>query len=158
MLGQLSIKKKFRWTFEAKTASGDIAFPESFVKISHRPDFPYSLVADENGGHKEYNPGNFVISQFFTFYEDGIDPCDGVGEFAKFLATTLIDHTETGNLRLYDGCGTVIEHWELEGVKIKLLHQDCIDYASDDTIVDWKIDYKKCEYKNEYKNEFKSLC
>jgi hypothetical protein len=65
-IGTFPPKRKYRWTFEAKAADGFVTFPQSFVKISDRPAFPYMMVGDENGGHEEYLPGELQITQFFT--------------------------------------------------------------------------------------------
>lgn len=143
--GSFPVKRKYRWTFEAFAVDGTVTFPQSFVKVSNRPAFPYMMIGDENGGHEEYLPGDLRITQFFTFY-------DGEGEafeaFNEFLSKTAFDATSTGVLRLYDGCGTLVEEWQMEGVTIKFLSHDFLDYSSDEIIADWEIKYQKSEWVN----------
>lgn len=142
-----AFKKKFRWTFEATSKEGVVTFPQSFVKVSARPAFPYSVVADEHGGHKEYVPGAITIAQFFTFYDSHL-------EFSKalfdFFSKVNIQETNLGLLNLYDGCGKLIEQWELEDVTIKIEDSN-IDI--EEAILNWSVMYQKCEWINVNKNQ-----
>ena len=150
-----AFKKKFRWTFEAKSKDGTVTFPQSFVKVSARPDFPYSVVADEHGGHKEYKeykeyvPGAITITQFFTFYDSHL-------EFSKalfdFFSKANIQETNSGLLNLYDGCGKLLEQWEFEDVTIKIIEDDS-NIENEEAILNWSVSYQKCEWINVNKNQ-----
>lgn len=88
-----------KWTFEGKDADGNVVFPESLVKISNRPNF----VGDMDGIRFV---GDFEITQFFESFSE-----------VKLNG----ESTATANLRLYAGCGDMIEDWSLGEMKVKLM-------------------------------------
>ena len=140
-LGPPIFKRKFRWTFEGKNETGDVVFPESFVKLDHRPDFPYSVVADENGGHKEFISGTLGITQCFTMMEH---PGEARDQFGKF--NEMVPLVKSGCAKLYDGVGNVIEEWTFEGTKMNL-HPFCDTSDNDDIIANWVLSYEKSDVK-----------
>lgn len=142
-------KKKFRWTFEAKSKEGVVTFPQSFVKLNARPAFPYSMVADENGGHEEYIPGAITITQFFTMFDS---PLEFSKALYEFLSKVNIQETNLGLLNLYDGCGNIIEQWSLSDVIIKM-EMDDSNIENEEVIFNWSISYQKSEWINVNENK-----
>lgn len=144
----VAFKKKFRWTFEAKSKDGTVTFPESFVKLNARPNFPYSMVADEHGGHEEYIPGAITLTQFLTMFDSSL-------EFSKALYKFLninVKETNSGLLNLYDGCGNIIEQWSLSDVVINMQMDDS-NIENEEVILNWFVSYQKSEWINVNQNK-----
>lgn len=137
--GTPTFKRKFRWTFEGKNENGDVVFKESFVKLDHRPDFPYSIVADENEGHKEYLPGTLEMTQYFTMMDH---PGEARNHFVEL--NKMVPLVRSGTAKLYDGCGSIIEQWIFEGTKMNL-HPFCDTSDDDDIIANWVLSYEKSQ-------------
>jgi len=128
--------RKFRWLFEGFDKD-NLNIIQSIVKVSHRPDFPYMLVADENGGKEVCLPGEISITQFFTFYDEK----DKAGkEFKEAFDNSI--KVVSAKLVILDGCGVPVEHWLLEDVKMTLNPAIDID-DPDDIIAEWKVVYQK---------------
>jgi hypothetical protein len=146
----VAFKKKFRWTFEAKSKEGVVTFPQSFVKLNARPAFPYSMVADELFAIDfEWIPNSIILTQFFTFYDNALEFSKALYEF---LSKVNIQETNSGLLNLYDGCGNIIEQWSLSDVVIKM-EMDDSNIEGEEVILNWSISYQKCEWINVNKNK-----
>ncbi len=73
---------------------------------------------------------------------------DKAGEARRLLneMNDVVDEVKTVLLRLYDGCGMILEIWTLQDVKMTLSPYS--DVSNDEDIVpDWLISYQKCDYK-----------
>lgn len=129
--------RKFRWTFEGKDKDGNISFPQSFVKMRN----------DEKS-FLESRPfqNEITFTSFFTMYEE---KGKARQEFDK-INNTAYD-TVSGSLNLYDGCGSLMEEWKIEGIKLTSSFPSEefpeIDYH-ENIIVDWHIFYEKLTYIN----------
>jgi hypothetical protein len=97
------IKKKFRWKFEGRNQHGSISLPEMYVKISHRPVFPYMLVATD------YGPIEVPISDKITL---------------SFSNTLNEIDVSSGVLRNVDHYDNTIEAWEFFNTSMKKLDEE----------------------------------
>ena len=144
LLGDPNIvfRRKFRYTISGNFPSG--VLPESFVKISSRPSLDQA--------------GEITT----TFYET--DKAQSIYEL--IVAQCMLppfEYTKTNNywlkkrqnkrfgditLKMYDGCGVILEEWHCDGVTVRSVNFGDLDYSSSETTVeiDWK--YKSCSYKN----------
>ena len=133
------LKKKFRRTFQGFNENGEIIFPETFVKLVESISFPYTAIADENGGITVPLPGTLRFIQCFTFYEN-----DGEArkDFEKF--NNQKEEVTSACLILYDGCGNMLEKRTFEAVKMFITPESEF-LATDDNhiIVEWRVDYEK---------------
>lgn len=128
------LKRKFRYTFEGKDAEGNVVFPMCFVKISHRPSFPYVGTAE---GLVPI-PGSIELTQMFFAYDD---PKQAEVDWNKYYPSGL--NVVSGVLKTLDGCGEPMESWEFNGVKMKVrVNQD-----EDGIVAEWSVDYLSCEHK-----------
>jgi hypothetical protein len=97
-------KKKSRHTVEGFDGSGVVCFEPVFVKLDQRPAFPLMAVADENGGHYEYEPG-----------EQGFMICDVTEEHAIPLING-VQRTKCVVIKMYSGCAELITEWQFQNV------------------------------------------
>ena len=129
---------KIRWTFQGWDQNGKEVFPEAFVKVSARPAWGFVGEADEEGKAKLSSvPGELTITQFFGDWQDYNN---GKEDFEKHNGFEV----KSAQLRLYDGCGIVIEDWSLSEV-LMLLFKDPGDFETDG-IVDWLVQYQRSDY------------
>lgn len=130
-------KRKWRWTFQGVDKNNNPVFPEHFVKMSHRPAFPYKAVGDVNGGHLEFEPGEVSITQYHTMYEEK-------GEARRKFEEIYGREKEVvaGRVKLYDGCGDLLEQWDFLEVKMTLNPLSEID-DDDHIVAEWSVKYKK---------------
>lgn len=133
------LKRKWRYAFEGKDDAGNIAFPFSFIKSNRRPQFPYMLVADENGGKEVMLPGEIFITQYFTMFDK---PHEAIEAYNKIKWQDVT----SGTLFLTDGCGNTLEEWQFKGVKV-VPYNDDVDEGSDDFIIEWKVSYEESTWK-----------
>jgi hypothetical protein len=157
-------KKKLRWAFEGQDDDGNMEFPKSFVKIDRRPTFPYSLVADEEGGHAEPVSGEIRVRQFVEKEEaipffleaakritKGTLCCLGGG---FFLDGDQLGYEEPDEDKVW-------EEWSLEGLEMWPMSiekesecyyayfvdgQDTI--TTDGLVIDWIVKYTWSEWKH----------
>jgi hypothetical protein len=138
--GEVIFKRKYRFVFYAINETGEVVFPEAFIKVDGRPAYPKVAVASENGGEIVDIPGTFLITQFFTFYDNDDE---ALKECQKYIRG---EESKTGRLVLYDGCGVEMERWEFQGLKLKKMEDQEPDYGFGDIIIQWQVDYEKANY------------
>ena len=151
-LGHLSdadlvFKRKYRWTLEIRgLCVGDI--PPFYVKTAARP----SLTIDEteiNFLHgKTWIPGKGTWESLnVTYYDVKGNPNQSnlwswlasVYNFTDPIgihqASTARGYAGLGVLKLFDGCGTIMEEWNLHHVWPQAVNFGDLDYASSDEVV-----------------------
>jgi hypothetical protein len=104
-------KRKFRWTIEGKFPGGEIE--QHFIKVAARPELTIEEV--------ELTGIKFPASQKWqsiavTSYDTPKQMYSALAE--SYFETPNECPTEkkgTVTLRLYDGCGWLLESWELNG-------------------------------------------
>ena len=107
-------KRKFRWTVEGRN-NNEVVFPETFVKLSHHPSCPIAAVGDENGGHMEFVPGELHFDVIGAMFDTKLEADESFHKLSRASETTI------GFLKLYDGCGSIVNQWQYEGVKLDLI-------------------------------------
>ncbi len=142
-------KRKFRWTFKATFP--DVELTEAFVKLSARPNIEIEETEINFLSNKTWIPGKATWESItITYY--GVEP---EGDFMKKLAT-IIEHSfkkdgkrkknyfGDGELLLYDGCGVILEKWQLDDIGLHAINFD--SGYSDETDVELTMRYAKVKY------------
>ena len=103
---EFTFKRKYRWTVEANFPSGH--WEETFVKVSARPNLKIEEIEIVNeAGEKFFVPGKQEWEDItFSYF-------DIPGEKSTLICNAC-KAGDSGNikLRLYDGCGQLLEIWE----------------------------------------------
>jgi hypothetical protein len=144
-------KRKYRWTFKLKPYCTD-EIPEAFVKLAARPNLSIEETEINYLHGKMWIPGKGTWEAVtVTYYDIGNNP--GITNLYSWLAG-VYDFTDpvslkqssakgntgnpgyagTGTLNLYDGCGTVMETWTLEGVWPQAINFGELDYSSSEEV------------------------
>ncbi len=141
----ITIKRKFRWTFEVSGFCGNAnnKVPEYFVKTSARPNLEIEETEFNHLNAKMYLPGKGTWQEITVTYTDVAH--DEMRSLWNWLAT-VYDFTDpinlrngekkdwdaTGVLNMYDGCGTLLESWQLLHMFPKSIDFGELDYSSSD--------------------------
>ena len=120
-------KRKSRYTVQFLDQNSEILMPECFVKISERPGL--NLIGDSEG--IRYYPTEMTVSQF----EIPHDQHEGV--VAKIEQTPV----KTTIIKMYDGCGTLMEEFKLETLGVYVFEEN----ETEGYYADWQIKYKDVE-------------
>lgn len=139
--------RKFRWTIEADLPGGKIE--QTFVKVNHRPN----LNIEET--EIKTIPGKAEWEALTVTMWD-MTEADQKNFWPTALPSMVPDPTEyppqeklgTFKLVLYDGCGVVMEEWELNDAFISAMRFE--DTLSPDEVVgvEFTIRYKNVKYKS----------
>lgn len=132
-MSDVIFKRKFRFTFEGFDENQNSVAPEKFVRLYSRPVFPYTAIATETGGEIVSLPGQINIYQSHLLDE-------GFAEKEVVEFNEKIEDIKSAFLKLYDGCGELIEQWHFLETEMSL-------YFADYDETEWTIKYEKCDYK-----------
>lgn len=117
-------KRKYRWTISGKDVDGNDTLPESIVRIDQRPAFPFMAIASEDGGKIVPAPDEFTFE---------------INDLIENAAAMI--RGGSAILKLYDGCGGVIERWQFYDISMKLLPGSG-EVWGDDYQAYWELSYK----------------
>lgn len=160
------IKRKFRWTFKVdnicQNGAGTTSVPEHYVKLASRPNVTFESTEINFLHGRDWLPGKATLETLSVTYYD-ITNLDGddnaplwqwiVNVYNITDPTTLSmgsarsDYTGTGHLYLYDGCGNVVEQWQLNGMWPESVNFGDLDMASsDDVNIELTLRYNSVQY------------
>lgn len=146
-IGQLGapniiIKRKFRFTIEIQAPSGQI--PQHFVRVGARPqlDIDETEINFLNAVH--WIPGKAKWQPLTVTYHDVADSqmaplYNWVASVYDFMHPATLKMSEkcgwaaTVIIRMYDGCGTILETWNLTSAWPTSINFGDLDYADSDT-------------------------
>ena len=164
VIGQPDIvfKRKFRWTFEisgfCNTASNLI--PEHFVKVASRPNLSIEELEVNHLNAKTWIPGKASWETVTVTYIDVAhitqkklwDWLATVYDFTKPVQLhqgEKIDWDATGTLSLYDGCGTLLETWQMQHMFPTAINFGELDYSSnEEATIELTLRYSDVIYKS----------
>jgi len=145
-------KRKFRWTVEGETAGGKLE--PMFVKMNTRPQVEIEETEINFLGNKTWVPGK----QYWESLNITTWDLDPKTEFWKVIyasmhadATGEVPLEKLGKFKLclYDGCGCLIEWWEINDAYINKVNFIELDHSSCEVVdVELGIKYKSVTYKN----------
>lgn len=122
-LGNNTFIRKWRWTIS--TEFDGHLFPETFVRVSQKPEVK-NLFSDNICSVTFYEIGTEIFKNFY-------------GSWIPYACDSYKHKVGIGWLKLYDGCGCLLETWTMSGLKI-------IEF--DDMYVGEQLDLKvNLEYK-----------
>lgn len=152
-------KRKFRFTFEVENICGGGRIPAHYVKIANRPklsieETPLNFLNGKSWipGKGEWEPINI------TYYDVATQD---VGPLFSWLAsvfnftdpnylnmgTMRYDYAATGILKIWSGCGDLIEIWELIDLWPNSIDFGELDYSSSDVaLIDLTLRYSNVRY------------
>ena len=148
-------KRKFRWTLEVAGGSGNCAFyvPAYFVKVAARPNLSFEETEINFLNDKTYIPGKVTWESITVTYIDVAGTLSGpaaggnlglytwltnVFDFTaptrKFMNSTRLQYAGVATLKLWDGCGSLLEQWQLLDAWPQAIDFGELDYTSSDTV------------------------
>jgi len=187
-LGQLAseteyvFKRKYRWTLSLTSpcgAGGAGAIPEHFVKLAARPNFTLEETEINFLHGKMYLPGKGTWETITVTYYDIGNAGAGMGNLYSWLATVYNfqnpaslsqaskigsrfnsgGYAGTADLKLYDGCGTIMEQWTLKQVWPQAVNFGELDYSSSEEVtIELTLRYAEVELKMHCGPGFKACC
>lgn len=165
----LVFKRKYRWTFEVKWNGKKIG--KNFVKLASRPNLTVEETEINYLHGKMYIPGKASWETItVTYYDVARSVGNGMTDLYSWLASIynfqdqgekMMQQTTiqgdgnnggwagTGNLTMYDGCGTELERWELRGVWPSAVNFGDLDYSSsEEATIELTLRYYQAIYNN----------
>lgn len=163
VIGQpdITFKRKFRWTFEifgfCNNEKNQI--PEHFVKVASRPNLSIEETEINHLNGKMWIPGKASWETITVTYIDVAH--ESQQQLWNWLATTY-DFTDpinltqgtrrdwdaTGVLSMYDGCGTLLEQWQMQHMWPTAINFGDLDYSNSEeatielTLRYWDVIYR----------------
>jgi hypothetical protein len=147
VIGQPDIvfKRKFRYTFELFGFCGNESnvVPEHFVKVAARPNLEVEETEINHLNAKTWIPGKASWQTITVTY---YDVANEDMQFLYSWLATVYDFTDpvglkqgerrdwnaSGVLSMYDGCGTLLETWEMQRTFPTGIDFGDVDYATSD--------------------------
>lgn len=157
----LNFKRKFRFSFELFDICGSQSVPMHYVKNASRPKL--SIEEHEvNFLHaKTWLPGKGTWEPMSVTYLDvateDVKPLfDWIASVYNFtdpinleMGSIRSDYTGTAILKLWDGCGNIIEEWQMRHVWPTMIDFGELDYADPDICtIDLTLRYTDVDYIN----------
>ena len=146
-------KRKFRWTIEGETPTGKLE--PLFVKVAARPQLDIEETEINFLSAKTWIPGKQSWQEMTVIAWE----TDKIHWDALQSTMHNLDEGECPpekhskfTLHLYDGCGCLLESWELSEAFISKIRFDELDHsASEQVDVELTMRYNKVVYKNALK-------
>jgi hypothetical protein len=164
VIGQPDVvfKRKYRFTFEIFGFCNNQknSIPEHFVKVASRPNAEIDETEINHLNAKMFIPGKLTWQTITVTYIDVAHT--QMTTLYNWLAT-VYDFTDpvnlrqgnrrdweaTGVLNMYDGCGVLLEQWQLQHVWPKSINFGDLDYAaSDEATIELTLRYWDVRYQS----------
>ena len=144
-------KRKFRWTIEANLPGGKIE--QTFVKVNHRPQLNIEETEVKTEHGTTWIPGKAEWEALTVTMWD-MSEADQKNFWPATMPSMIPDPVEyppqeklgTFKLVLYDGCGVVMEEWELNDAFISAVRFEDTLCPSDLPGIEFTIRYKNAKY------------
>jgi hypothetical protein len=153
-------KRKFRWTFEIIGFCNNQKniVPEYFVKTASRPNLSIEETEINHLNAKTWIPGKASWETITVTYIDVAHI--QMQSLWNWLATiydftdpinlkmgTKRDWDATGTLNLYDGCGVLLEAWQLQHMFPTAINFGELDYSSsEEATIELTLRYSDLKY------------
>lgn len=157
-----TFKRKFRWTFEllGMCDNQKNVVPEHFVQIASRPNLEIEETEINHLNATTWIPGKAKWQTISVTYLDVAD--QQMQSLWNWLAT-IYDFTDPINLRqgerrdwdatallsMYDGCGVLIETWQMQRVFPTAIDFGDVDYSSSEiATIELTLRYSDVKYRS----------
>lgn len=156
----LVFKRKFRFTFELSKICGNKSVPPHFVKVAARPNLEVEETEINFLNAKTWIPGKASWQTMSVTYLD-VATADAAPLFSWLASVynftnpvTLeqgsrrSDYSAAATLKMFDGCGQLLETWEMEDVWPTGIDFGDLDYSSSDIAeIALTLRYSQVKYK-----------
>jgi hypothetical protein len=144
----INIGRKFRWTLELKYKDSTLLGP-FFVKVASRPNLNIEETTVDYLSDKYWVAGqsrwqDLQVSAYIDGQSAG-DPKTAEHQIVNGMGELAYAQGLTGMLRLWDGCGTELENWELKNMFCQNIQSD-LEYSSSDITVEMTFKYSEAKY------------
>lgn len=164
--GDIIFKRKFRWTFEVDYCcnSSKAFVPASFVKMGNRPQIDFEEIEINYLNGKMFLPGKGTWQPLsITYYDVSGGTGDATTALLSWIAS-VYDFTNpeclkmgsssnsyegVATIKLYDGCGNILESWVLDGCWPQSINWGDLDMSSsDECTIELTLRYRSVNYKS----------
>lgn len=138
-------KRKFRWTLSIESNGGCyFNVPPHFVKVAGRPSISFEETEVNFLNDKMWIPGKASWEPITVTYLDNnqnssvellkwlTSVFDFTSPTSKKMSSKRSSYSGLARLTLYDGCGGVMEEWELQDAWPQAINFGDLDYSSSD--------------------------
>lgn len=158
-------KRKFRYTFEVTNICGNAGrtVPSSFVKMAARPNLSIEETEINYLNAKTWIPGKASWETITVTYIDAVNPdnpmlfkplWDWLASVYAFhkprelpMGSRRSDYSATGIIGMYDGCGSLLERWQLDDMWPTSINFGDLDYGtSDESTIELTLRYSNVTY------------
>ena len=152
-------KRKFRFTFELFDICGGLSVPKHYVKLAARPNLSVEETELNFLNAKTWIPGKAAWETITVTYID-VATADAAPLFTWLasvynftdpinlqMGSARSDYTATGVIKMWDGCGQLIEIWQMKDVWPTAINFGDLDYASsEEATIELTLRYSNVKY------------
>lgn len=157
----LTFKRKFRWTFRVENVCGGLTLEDSYVKLASRPNLSIDETEINRLHGKGFLPGKGTWETITVTYYD-VATLDNkvlwtwLASVYNFtdpvklqMGSKRSDYAGTGVLKLFDGCGQIIEEWTLTDLWPQAIKFGDLDYSSSEELnIELTLRFSQVAYKS----------
>lgn len=157
-------KRKFRFTFELAdicNKKGGASVPPDFVKIAARPSLTVEETEINHLNARTWIPGKgyweTITVTYIDVADDAIQPLfswlasvyDFTNSYWLKQGSSANEYAGTAIIKMWDGCGDLLEKWELKNAWPTSVNFGDLDYAnSEEATIELTLRYSDVEYTN----------
>lgn len=155
----LIFKRKFRFTFELSEICGKQTVPPHYVKVAARPNLTIEETELNYLHAKTWVPGKAYWESLNVIYYDvasiDMEPLynwlasvyDFLDPVTLKMGTKKSDYSAKALLKMWTGCGELIDQWELKNVWPTSINFGDVDYSSSDiSEIELSLRYSDAKY------------
>lgn len=157
----LIFKRKFRYTFQLDDICGGQSVEPHYVKLASRPNLSIEETEVNFLNAKTWIPGKAAWETITVTYIDVatldskplFDWLASVYDFTDPInlhqGSMREDYAATATIKMWDGCGSLLERWQLGDVWPTAINFGDLDYAnSEEATIELTMRYSNVEYEN----------
>jgi T4-like virus tail tube protein gp19 len=159
-LGVVTLKRKFRYLFGLTTCGTPGIVPPDFVKTAGRPSFTVEETQLDFLNERIWIPGKGIWETITVTYYDAASSTTSAlyswlatvynfTNLCRFQASDPKTYGATGTIMMLDGCGNLIETWQMLNMWPTSVKFGDLDYTSSDvTEIELTLRYSGVTYTN----------
>ena len=157
----LVFKRKFRFTFELEDICGSQKVPKHYVKVASRPNLSVEETEINFLNAKTWIPGKaswetMTVTYIDVATQDAKPLFDWLASVYNFTnpvtleqGSSRADYTATAILKMWDGCGQLLETWTMKDVWPSGINFGEVAYAdSEECTIELTLRYSEVKYEN----------